>query len=216
MVLKNEVYQVGGHVFACLDITDKSARELGQMEDSDVAAIHVDPPWGTQATRYFNKLAGKEFNPRESHIILDAVAEYCWTFVAPEVFILMGADYAEEMAQQMSARSFYETNRWDTVYRSDRSKCCFSRFAPSHTTEKWEQGFLDGLRGNARSLKALGRVVKPGDIISDPCIGFGQTLRMAHLLKCRCRGVELVPERLERTVQLAEKLTGETRVKLNV
>ena len=214
MVKKNGVYQVGEHVFACLDITDRAAREGGQMPDAAVSAVHVDPPWGAQATRYFNNLAGKEYSSREEHCILESVAAYCWVVTAPQVFVLMGSAYADEMARRMVDRNYYETNRWSTAYRTDRSDCLFLRFAPAHTSDVWEKDAFDGLRGDARSYRALSRAVKPGDIISDPCIGFGQTLRLAHRLNCRCRGVEIVPERLERTVALAERFTGITRVEL--
>jgi hypothetical protein len=216
MVKKNGVYRVGEHVFACLDITDPAARERGQLIDSNVAAVHVDPPWGAQATRYFNKLAGKEYCLREEHCVLEAVASFCWMFMAPEVFVLMGSACSDEMARRMSGRNYYETNRWSTSYRPDRSDCNFSRFAPKHTNTSWEKNAFDGVRGDARSFRALSRVVRPGDVIADPCIGLGQTLRLAHRLKCRCSGVEIVPERLERTVALAERLTGINREEIYV
>lgn len=195
------VLEIGPHRLLVGDLTVPTTVPQ-VMRGGKASVVYCDPPWGQALLTQF---AGKAGGPPRLPWLafLDALAFTISAHAAPDapIFVEMGRQWVGDMDEAMKRWAMPLLRRWEVTYGSNKAPSTVALYgtgpAPDIT--------LPNTHGEAVTRSLLGAVVKPGDIVLDPCMGLGMTARVAHPLGGHVRGVELVPERMERTATWLRK-----------
>ena len=195
---------IGQHKLLCGDLTQGAVRTLMGEERADV--VYVDPPWGPGMLQAFATMNARGSAPHLSwpdflRVFCDAVVEAR----APRapVFVEMGWKWAPDLDRAMEDVGLLRRRCWPITYGSKSAPRwnAITLYGPDDVALEMP----DPPHGEAVTRAVLAAVVRPGKVVLDPCTGLGMTARVTHKLGGVFRGVELNPERLERTATWLRK-----------
>jgi hypothetical protein len=189
---------VGAHRLLCGDITEGAIDQLMGPERADV--IYSDPPWGPGNQQYWHTMRARGSCPRTSWAeFLATFCQVCVRYRTPNapVFVEMGLRWEGELVEAMAAVGLPRQRRFRTFYGSKQkpTENVLSLFGHADA----DIAMPAVAHGEPVTRAALGGVVRPGDLVLDPCTGLGMTARIAHVLGAQFRGLEMNATRLART-----------------
>ena len=200
----SEPIVIGRHRMLCGDITEGAVDVL--MGDERAHVIYSDPPWGPGNQRYWHTMRERGAVPRTPWP--DFLAAFCracakYRTSNTPVFVEMGLRWVDELDASMRAVGLPPQRRWAITYGPKKSALpnVLSLFGHSSI----EIDLPSPPHGEPVTRAILGAVVRPGDIVLDPCTGLGMTSRITHALGGYYRGTEMNAKRLAKTIAWLEK-----------
>ena len=190
--------EIGRHRLLCGDITQGAVEEVMGGERADV--VYVDPPWGAGNQQYWHTIRERGSAPRTSWPeFLRHLCESIRDARSPEapVFVEMGMRWADALDQAMVTAGLAPQRRWVVTYGPKKKPLpvTLNLYGPRDI----EVVLPEPAHGEPVTREVLRAVVRPGNIVLDPCTGHGMTARWTHKLGGRFRGSEMTAARLERT-----------------
>jgi hypothetical protein len=190
---------IGPHRLEVGDIHYGSVERV--MGEEKAHVIYSDPPWGPGLLQMFATMN----EPGSSPVVgwaqfLATFCAICAAYRAPfaPVFVEMGVQWVDQLDGVMGQHGLRNQRRWAVTYGSKKNP------RPSTVSLYGEYDIPIDLpsppHGEPVTKAILSAVVKPGDIVLDPCTGLGMTARITHKLGGHFRGAELNPKRMEATV----------------
>lgn len=211
-VQPGEVWTVGPHSLACLDLEDptRSAAWMDLVVRQGRCAMGFsDPPWNAGNARSFRTKAQADGDKGRavdfSGLMNRVLTALAWA-VSPggPVWIEMGNAQAAEV-RAMLAQSWPLTEEWPVTYYGSKP-CTLLRGATGGPSVG-----ADGPAGVNDMLLpafAIARDSLPGDRVYDPCTGRGLTAVSAAAAGRVFWGSELNPRRLSVTLAKLHRVTG--------
>ncbi len=207
-----EMFVLGQHRFVCADITLFGLGDLMAGDLADVA--YSDPPWGPRNQQYWHTMNRRGSEPQTSWpAFLDTFAAICRTHTTPfaPIFVEMGLRWMGDLDRAMGKFDLFPQKRWDILYGPKKSPLpnTLTLYASSKRAVE-DSGAFDIVmpelpHGEPVTKAVLSAVVKPGDVVLDPCTGLGMTARITHKLGGVFRGSELNRARLLRAIEGVKK-----------
>ena len=191
----SEFQQIGRHRLLCGDLTAGAVASLMGDEKADVS--YTDPPWGPGLLTSFATMA--KITPRLPwRGFVDELARILVAATKPggPIFVEMGTRWEKDVLSSFGLLGFPLRRRWEVTYgpnKAPRPSLLLLFGADVDVTLPTPP------HGEPVTRAALAAVVREGSVVLDPCTGHGMTARVTHSLGGCFRGVELNPERLERT-----------------
>lgn len=207
-------YKAGPHLFRCGDLLEPSHwRELIKMFNRKVNVVYSDPPWNAGNLGYWRTHAGypkakqnwTEFIDRwtDSVSLINPDAIYCEQSINdPDTVTL-----AIRGKGLPTLDGSWVVRYGAPVNTSDRMSVCkrpnlLLRFA----RHNWG-GNPTELSGEPMTAHVFDHepLCVDGNVVADPCVGKGMTVRQAHRIGMACVGMELNPSRLQVTIDWLAK-----------
>jgi len=191
----SEIEVIGRHRVLCGDSTTGAVRTLMGDEKADV--VYTDPPWGQALLTSFATMA--KITPRLPwRGFVDELARVIVEAAKPgaPIFVEIGTRWEKDVLAAMGLYGMSLRRRWEVTYgpnKDPRPSLLLLFGADVEVT------MPTPAHGEPVTRAALAAVVREGTVVLDPCTGLGMTARVTHSLGGAFRGVELNPERLERT-----------------
>ncbi|HEX9117578.1 MAG TPA: hypothetical protein VGA61_16020 [Anaerolineae bacterium] len=188
-----DVWQAGPHLLGCGDLFTADAQhllELAGPRRPDL--VYVDPPWNQSNLKAFATKAALPMAGTEFARFLDALLET--VRVCPGyLFMEMGRASLKLLRERVTLKNGIIAQSWDiTYYRKHPNylvQLAFGAVPPV-------QGDPTGLDDEDTPRWALLHLKEKQQLVFDPCLGRGLTLRTAHQLGQTCIGMEFNPRRL--------------------
>lgn len=198
-VQPRDVWQVGPHLVACLDVTGDTLKVQRLITATAPVMAYVDAPYNASAYAYFARTALGSYYP-SFHMFLGHLASTL-LLVQGEVYVECGVQTVMQFTQVFTSLGFQVLDEWSITYqrvRPARLLHLLSPRAPAGLTLEGEP--LDGLDDTVAPRVAIERSSEEGDWVLDCCLGLGLTLRSADACGRRCLGIEVHPDRLRRAI----------------
>lgn len=204
-----ELIDIGPHRLKCGSITLGIA-DLMRGEKADV--VYSDPPWGQGNVTYWQTINKRHTGQEPEKLSYDAYLEALFTVIAGHaagpVLLEYGQGWRDGFVNAFERYGFQRITTVELLYRSGRDKlpCDLHVF---HRDPAWTlpTGWADAVRhtmGFTTLRRALVPLLKPGQVVLDPCCGMGFTARAALEAGAVFRGNELNRHRLQKTIDKLE------------
>lgn len=185
-----DIWKAGPHILACGDLERGAADELlDRFGEPDLT--YTDPPWNAGNARAFRTKAGVGRPVDFDHLLVCILRAAART--KRSVFMETGMKqrdqlirHAEEAGAQVKAISTI------TYYR--KRPCLL--FQLDWTGKEPVVEGLSGMDDDDTPGAGLGALKREGDLVFDPCLGRGLTVRTTHGIGLRFLGSELHPRRM--------------------
>ena len=210
MINLGDLFEIGPHRFLCADMMTVDLPATGLFRESEIAHLtYTDPPWTVGIAKVFRQWTGEvkpEVNLKE---LLYRALLTIQRYSAGHIFIEMGKQnlpMIQGMAEAMGAVTFqvYTTTYthppkpmkvWHGSWRTLDPK--FPQDSTLEGRHSWD--------GGRWIVENYGQV---GAILFDPFMGLGGMAKMALHANMVIRGMELNPNRLQRTLNTVSQRTG--------
>lgn len=217
-----EVWRVGRHLVACLDSTDAEA-VARLVAGRRVGMVWADPPYGIDLDTDYSQLKGTAKSPNAKGYKYDPVegddrpfdfSPYAW-IDAPEQF-WWGADYyAHQLPEGGSWLVWLKRNEADAEMIGNDFELCWSkirhkrhairiRWVGWDATERDETRIHPTQKPIALCAWAFEKYGAAGDIILDPFLGSGPSLKAAEGMGRTVIGFELSPHYCDHILEWGE------------
>ena len=191
-VKSGDVFCAGDHLLICGDLENLDVQRR-VLEVGPYALVYSDPPWNVGLLKGFRTNANLPKKRLSFHKFLNKFSSLISEAQGP-VFVEMGNATRFDLEGSLIRFGGRVTDRWAITYY--RTKPCVLVRAvfgddPFELSESPE-----GMDDEHTPKWVIARQSSPGDLVLDPCLGRGCTLRAAHELGRKLVGVELDPKRL--------------------
>lgn len=197
-----DVWHVGPHVIACVDLESDRARAFYASITEPVACMYTDPPWSTGNAKSFRTKAGVESEGTTVERLWSIIMSIAARHVTGDVYAEIGVKHRADAVQWMQAAGRRVTDQWSITYYR-KYPCCL--LCSAKRVLRMEDA-PDDRDDSATPGWAIERSTDPGEIVMDPCAGQGGTPVHAHRLGRRFIGSELHPRRMAVTIDKLVKL----------
>lgn len=198
-----DIFTAGHHKFLCGDIEKDDCAELLGVPQK-IYMVYSDPPWNPGNAKMWRTLANLDGNTGKKVEWRHFVNRFCERILYADpthVFIEMGVKQTPDYINIAFANGLMPLcGIWNVFY------------SYTHPNRLLYFSEVGGFTGNPEGLKnepmtrhVFEHIVKPGEVVFDPCVGLGMTARMAHRFGMVCYGIELNPRRLEKTLMWLSK-----------
>jgi hypothetical protein len=198
-----DIWHAGPHVLVCGDLEAGHGEKVAHLVDL-VDLTYCDPPWSAAIATGFRTSAG---DPRKVDFkaLLSNLLHLVGNVTNGDVWMEMGLPFSakfEELAREAGAELTYQAN---ITYYGERP-CKLYGLAWDRDRLPIPPMGLDGLDDEDTPAHIIQTRTAPGDVVFDPCLGLGATLRGAEEHGRRCLGMELNPKRLAAALSRVEHL----------
>jgi len=206
-VQPGDIWKVGHHILACGDLERGHALKLLDiMGEPDIT--YTDPPWNAGIAAAFRTQAQTPAKV-DFPLLMNRLAASL-RLTHRDVIIEMGIGETTQVCEIMQKWGAKVHGIWAATYGSKRLEMrvihlVFSDVEPAtvpHAT----------LHSWASASATMDAICKPEDVVFDPCLGQGGTLRLAHKRGARVVGMELNPKRLSTAIAWAAQHATPERV----
>lgn len=209
-----DVWQVGRHTIACLDSTDaENVRRV--VGGANAGMVWADPPYGVRAVEDSNRLKELGYRPVLGDSTTD-VARRAVNLYLPlsDVQVWWGANYYADALPPSKCWVVWDKDHHGMDFadaelawvRDDQPVRCF-RHAWSGADRDSEKG-VDRVHPNQKPIAlcvwAFEKYGAAGDVILDPFLGSGPSLKAAEALDRTVIGFELSPHYCDHILEWAE------------
>jgi hypothetical protein len=194
------------HVFLCGDIGRFAIPKLLERVSQKIDCVYTDPPWDKGKMTYYANLAGIQQKQREWHKFVDSLLKDLVKAAIPDIWIEMGVgtSLVINLMQSKSSAPPYD-NCWGVLYDQTKQNTLI-HFGHSVAES------ADGLKGLQVPRFAFQHMRPEAKVVLDPCVGKGTTAKVAHTCAKSCYGIELVPARLQATMEWFAKQKDVERI----
>lgn len=215
-VRRGEVWECYGHLVACGDLEQGAGEQLlewGRRQwwregDPDTwqrkpALFYADPPWSPSLLTRFRNAAGADI--QSAYTVETVVRRIARLARGVPLLLEMGTSYDRD--QVLDWLSEHDGGRLlvPITYAGGKPAWLYISGVPLAQAQPLVRAVTqqDDERIPAIALAAL---TAPGDVVVDPCLGLGCTLRAAERTGRVCWGLELVPQRCSSALASLTKL----------
>ena len=206
-VYNGSIHIINKNVLMCGDIENEDCYKKINIPQN-IYMVYSDPPWNPGNARMWRTLSKKDGDIGRKVNWNNFVERLCThiLYTNPKhIFIEMGLQKTSDFIKQGQSLGFPPIqNIWKVFYNY---KNPYNLLYFSEINEF--KGNPEGMKNEYTTKHVFEYISKPGEIVFDPCIGLGMTLRMAHKFGMSCYGIELNPERLQKTISWIIKRTNE-------
>jgi hypothetical protein len=194
------------HRLSVGSISDPAVRTMLAGQQVDV--LYCDPPWSDGHMRVFARKASESaphpYVPISWSEFMHSLNELIVMHVTGWVFVEMGNEQAEPCRHILS-KVCADVVRHDIVYGSPkRPAALFVGHRDKGVAPTWELP-AGASSGGLRQVKAVvASVGKPGQVLLDPCCGFGMSAKAALAAGMTFYGNEIDPRKAAFTRTLLE------------
>lgn len=196
-VQRGQVWECYGHLVACGDLETGAGEQLlafGRAHGGlSPKLFYVDPPWSPALLTRFCNAAGSDPQGSTVQSVVRRIARLAR---GVPLLLEMGTVYDRDDVQTWLAA--HDTNGArlcvPITYSGGKPAWLYLSGVPLAKAQPLAHAItrLDDERIPAIAMTAL---TLPGDVVVDPCLGLGCTLRAAERTGRVCWGLELVPQR---------------------
>ncbi len=212
-VRPGDVWQVGPHRVACLDLEDEPRAAAWmhwvEREAPPRGVCFVDPPWGANLARGYRTKAGLDGakgRPVDYPALLRRIiAAMGWAAPTRPAWVEIGGAQAGLALELLAEVGWPVRDSWPAVYANNKP-CTIIR-AATHGAPLGIAGPA-GQRDDFLPAFAIARDSAPGECVYDPCTGRGLTAVSAAGAGRVFYGSELNPRRVSVTLAKLARLTG--------
>lgn len=180
------------HMFFCGDVGRQAIPKFMERVQQDIDAVYTDPPWNDSVMTMFAKMAGTTQAMRWDKlmsIMLQGIRQE----EIDDLWIEMGVPGSRYIINQMhGCHPAYDTH-WNVMYAQEKHNVLIHFGKPV-------EGSANGLNGRQVPLFAFAHM-SDVKVVLDPFIGKGTTAKITHQQGKTCYGIELVPSRLDKTLE---------------
>ncbi len=201
-----QVFQIDQHVLACGDLEAGHADVLLAKYAPDGQDISfTDPPWNLGIANAFRTQAA-DTHRADFTALMRSIARVL-SRTKRDVVIEMGIDETPRVIAMMTETGAVCHDVGAATYKNKTLQLSVIHLTWGGATPALLPPELrHGWKSSAAYMDAI---CKPGDLVLDPCLGQGGTLKLAHARGALVLGMELNPKRLSSALTLAAKLTGQ-------
>lgn len=167
-----------------------------------VSILYSDPPWGDGAMKFWATMAQKQAGATVKALpytaLLDRLMDLGTRYVNGYVMLETGKKWEDQLRAVMQDH-FHNVRAFTLTYRDSGKDRPSSLVIGSTRADLTYPGDPTGLSGYKAVRDSIAAVSQPGQVVLDPCCGFGHTARAALDLGLYFRGNELNAKRLEKT-----------------
>jgi hypothetical protein len=206
-VQPGDIWKVGQHLLACGDLERGDALKLLDLVGPpDVT--HTDPPWNAGIASAFRTQAA---DPKKVDFtaLMRTLAE-ALKRTTRDVVIEMGIAQTPHVCSIMQAAGAKVHGIWAATYGAKKLELRVIHLTFTDVTPAAIPHTL--LHSWAAASSTMDAICKPGDLVFDPCLGQGGTLRLAHQRGASVIGMELNPKRLSTAIAWAAQYDTPERV----
>lgn len=196
-----DLWKAGPHLLRCGDLLERVNQDW--LIAQSPAWVYSDPPWGPGNAKFWRTANDQGDFPVDYDALLEAFARVAHS-ASVGAFVEMGLRWQVELQRAMQPWTPHRT--WTTVYGKP-PRPNLVQFYPHPDLAGAVAAAEDpsGMTGEAVTRTLLTGRVQVGDVLIDPCMGLGMTLRVGHELGALVRGNELHPARLSRCLDWAAR-----------
>lgn len=203
VIKEGNLYRCGPHLLGCGDLIKGHFHEF--FSGKHYEWCYSDPPWGEGLAKMFRTMNGQKGVDPQYPKLLEAWADVA-TGAEKGVFGEMGSDprWRNDLVGPMSKRGWSKVKEYEVTYNSGKPSLV-QYFVPARAGQIYRiPRNLSGLTG-ATLVKTAMSIMSPGEVVVDPCLGLGHTLRAGHAMGVHVLGMELNPNRLKSCLEWCYK-----------
>lgn len=203
MISQGEILKVGSHWFMCGDIMENDLEKFIDVLPKPIDMIYSDPPWNSGNCKYWRTIANKANNqiktyPVDFNHFISTINKQLKTLGDLKV-IWLEASMKEyiKLISNFNSHNLPLNGEWTICYGNPKRPNKLLRFSETKTITEDPTNFTGEKPTDWAFIQEDSQKCKT---VLDFCIGLGMTSRKAYKHNKTVYGLELNPQRLQRTI----------------